>query len=405
MRSDDLASTPEPLALKLRHTKTRRWHVVYLIDTLYSLAAGAEATVLKLCKHLPADRYRCSVATFGIVPQAADYFCCPVHFFPLHRTYDWTAVRTAFTLRRWLRQEGVDILHTFFPSSDIWGGIVGRISGCPVLISGRRDMGFLRQRKHRVAYRILNRMFDQVQAVSDMVRDFHIAEDHLDPAKVVTVYNGIDLQLVDSIEPLRDSAVSRELEGASHVVITVANLRPIKGIDVLIRAAVLVRREFPRAKFVVVGQPFPKAYLGELQQLAASLGVEDGVRFLGQRNDVIALLKIADVFCLPSHSEGMSNALLEAMACSLPCVATDVGGNGEVVNDRLGGYLVAPGQPQALAARIMDLLKNRDQARRMGAFGRQMVESKFTVQRMVDRVVGLYEGLLETHAMAGSKLS
>ena len=375
-------------------------HVLYLIDRLQSTAGGAEGAVQKLCNFLPSDRYRCSVATLWAGDGVVEQFPCPVHVLPLRNMHGWTALRYGLALSRLLRKERVEIVHTFFPTSDLWGGLIATLSGCPILVSSRRDMGILRSRKHRVPYRLLNPLFDQVQAVSDKVREFCISQDHLPPERVVTVHNGIDLAVIDA-EPVGHRNSAFGLDQDSPVVITVANPRFVKGIDILVRAAALVRKQLPDTLFVLIGDyPYEKSYRQDVLALAKRLGVEDGVRFLGQRDDVCSLLKASDLFCLPSRSEGMSNALLEAMACRLPCVATDVGGNSEVVVDGETGFLVPSEQPDTLAARIVAILRDKKLAKRMGQIGRRVVESKFTVQHMVRRLALLYDDLLRQHGLS-----
>ena len=373
--------------------------VLYLIDRLQSVGGGAEGVLYKLCRFLPARGFRCSVATFGVGEGVEQQFPCPVRILPTPRIHHWTALPRALAFARLLRSEQVEIVHTFFPASDLWGGLVARLSGCPILVSSRRDMGILRSRKHRVPYRLANLLFTQVQAVSESVREFCIHEDRLPPEKVVTVPNGVDLESIDAY-PSGDRNAVFGLSDNTPVVATVANVRSVKGIDILLRAAVVVREQLPEARFVVIGEAYDASYLRELLQLAEQLGVGQNVRFLGPRNDVCALLKASDLFCLPSRSEGMSNALLEAMACRLACVATEVGGNLEVVIDGETGFLVPTESPHALAARIVTLLRDRDLRKRMGQTGRRIVQLKFTVQHMVDRLSLLYGQLLQQQGLS-----
>jgi len=375
--------------------------VLFLIDRLHSTEGGAEGAVQKLCRFLPAHGFRCSVATFWAGDGVAHQFPCPVQVIPLARMYDWTALRHSLAFAGLLRSERVEIVHTFFPASDLWGGIIARLSGCPILVSSRRDMGILRSRKHHLPYRLANRLFDQVQAVSDKVREFCVSEDHISPDKVVTVYNGIDLDTIDTASPCK--SLSLGSGGDTPVIATVANIRFIKGIDILVRAAALVVKQVPNAKFVVIGGALQERdYAEEVRAAVSRLGLEQNVRFLGTRTDVCALLKQSDVFCLPSRSEGMSNALLEAMACRLPCVATDVGGNSEVIIEGRTGFLVPSENPHALAARIVSSLRDRERAKCMGEEGRRIVELKFTVQHMVERLSCLYNDLLRKRGLLSS---
>jgi L-malate glycosyltransferase len=378
-----------------RHTSAGEMpHVLFLIDRLHSTEGGAESALLKLCQFLPAYGFRCSVATFWAGDNVDRQFPCPVHVFRLARTYDWTALRQALAFASLLRTERVEILHTFFPASDLWGGVVAWASGCPILISSRRDMGILHRPKHRLPYAIANRFFDQVQAVSDNVREFCITREHIPAEKVFTVYNGVDLETIDKAMPT-DPRVSRGWAADSPVVVTIANIRFVKGIDILVEAAALVRNQVPQGKFLVIGAAVQEPeYETKLRRAVSRLDLEQHFAFFGMRRDVISLLKRSDIFCLASRSEGMSNALLEAMACGLPCVATDVGGNSEVVQEGQTGFLVASEDPYALASRIIELLSNRTRTRQLGEQGRRLVEARFSVHHMAERVRLLYLRLL-----------
>ncbi|HTT20943.1 MAG TPA: glycosyltransferase [Candidatus Sulfotelmatobacter sp.] len=368
--------------------------VLFLIDRLHSTEAGAEGAVQKLCRFLPDRGFRCSVATFWTGEAVEQRFPCAVRIFPLSRIYDWNALQQALAFHRFLRSEKFDIVHTFFSASDLWGGLVAKLSGCPVLVSSRRDMGILRSHKHTLIYRLANHLFDQVHAVSERVREFSIADDHLSADKVVTVHNGIDLEAIDGARPC-DPTPWPTCDGEDPVIATVANIRFIKGIDILVKAAGLVLEQISHARFVVIGGEIQEPhYSSAVHATVRKLGIEDRVHFLGTRSDVFSLLKRCHAFCLPSRSEGMSNALLEAMACGLPCVATDVGGNAEAVSDGQTGFLAPSENPTALADRLLTLLCDRARARNMGQAARRVIETKFTVHHMVHRLAVLYGSLL-----------
>lgn len=168
--------------------------VLYLIDELCRMG-GAESALLRIARHLPRERFRPLVATFRHdAAFPTDALCAPLYVLPLRRTYDLGAVRAACSLRRLIREERVRIAHCFFETADLWGGAVAKWSDCPVLISSRRDMGILSNWKHRLAYRVMGRMFDQVQTVSEKVRQFTITRDRLPADRVVTLYTGVDLE-------------------------------------------------------------------------------------------------------------------------------------------------------------------------------------------------------------------
>jgi glycosyltransferase involved in cell wall biosynthesis len=376
-------------------------HILYLLDRFYGTHGGAERALLSLIRQMPRDKFRCSVATFGggADGDLSRLFTCPVHVFPLTRSYDWTALKTAFKLRHLIRSERVSIVHTFFETSDLWGGAVAKLSGCPLLVSSRRDMGILRKRKHDIAYRWIEPFLDLVLTVSDGVRDFTIARDGLDPKKVVTLYNGVDLGRIARADKTDALRASLGIEHTQPVVATVANIRQVKGIDIFIRAAAVVCREFPNARFLVIGHFSEPEYYRQLQELTRELGMTDNVKFLGGNEDTISFLKLANVFCLLSRSEGFSNALLEAMACSLPCVATRVGGNAEAVADGENGFTTDSEDWQAAGERISMLLRTPARARQMGAAGRRLIEERFTLDILMRKLVGLYDGLLAGKAI------
>jgi glycosyltransferase involved in cell wall biosynthesis len=246
-------------------------------------------------------------------------------------------------------------------------------------------------------------MFSQVQTVSEAVRRASIDKDGYRPERVVTIANGIDTERVAAAQRAPVDKVQFGVVDNAPLIATVGHVRQVKGIDVLVRAAALVRREIPSAMFVVAGSPWHN-YFPQIEQLTRSLGLQDNIRFLGRIDDTFPLLRAADIFCLLSRSEGMSNAVLEAMAFGLPCVATHVGGNPELIEDGQTGFLVNTEDPDTAAARMLDLLRNPARARQMGRAGRVKIYSSFTAQMMIDRIVRQYDALLKTKAGAARSL-
>jgi glycosyltransferase involved in cell wall biosynthesis len=386
----DAASQPGP---------RQRTHVLYLIDMLRGLG-GAERVLLQMAKLLPRDRYQCTIGTFRFQPDAAVMreLSCPVREFPIRRMIGWQAFRSALDLRRFIQSQRVEIVHTFFESADLLGGPVARLSGCPVVISSRRDMGILRSTRHHLAYRLISRAFDQVQAVSDAVRQQTIQADRLNPRKVITIPNGIE---IEKVMAANGAGTCRKLglEGASPLIISVGHIRRVKGFDVLLRAAAEVCRAYPKALFLIVGSIQEADCERSLRAQVRQLGLEGNVRFLGKMDNegVWSLLKCCNVFCLPSRSEGMSNALLEAMGCGLPSVATAVGGTPEVLEDGRTGYVVPPEDEGALASSIRRLLDDPDGARQMGRLAQTVIAERFSAGSMVRSLVRAYDELLEKH--------
>jgi glycosyltransferase involved in cell wall biosynthesis len=364
-------------------------HVLLVLDQFPKTLGGGERIVLKLAALLPHYGYGVSILTFSVHSESAGLKSppCPIYLLPLTRTYDLAALRAAFALRRFLKEQQVGIVQTFFESSDIWAGFVTKTMSTAKLIWSRRDMGILRGRKHHLAYRLMAGMPDAVFAVSEQVRRYCVEVDGISADRVQTIYNGLELA------DWREVAKSERAPG-EFVVATVGNIRRVKGHDIFLRAAATVLQEFPGAQFSIAGDVLEPEYFAELEALVRELDLGDHVRFVGGISGLREHLAEADVFVLPSRSEGFSNAIIEAMAASLPVVATDVGGNAEGVVDGVSGFVVPSEEVARMAAAILTLLRDPVKAKQMGEAGRALVEERFTIEAMMRRITGTYARLL-----------
>jgi glycosyltransferase involved in cell wall biosynthesis len=175
------------------------------------------------------------------------------------------------------------------------------------------------------------------------------------------------------------------------VIGIVGSLYPVKGHAYLFHALRTVLVHHPKTRLLVIGQ-------GDLEQAlkqeVLELGIERAVSFLGLRNDVPRILPLLDLFVLPSLSEGLSVALLEAMSAGVPVIASKVGGNPEIVVNGETGYLVPPQRPEELASRIIEFMSNQESSRLMGERGRERVAREFTTARMLERYQDLYDSCL-----------
>lgn len=378
------AGVPRP-----RTTSSTLPHVLLVVDQFPKSLGGGERVVLKLASELPQYGFRVSILTFYVHPECTALGSppCAVYVLPLVRTYDLNAFGAAFTFRRFLRIQEVSIVQTFFESSDIWAGFVTKVMSRAKLIWSRRDMGILRFRKHDVSYRLMAKAPDAVFAVSDQVRRHCIEIDKIDSARVYTIYNGLDLS--DNAIVAKPFKVSGKL-----CVTTVGNIRRVKGHDIFIRAAATIVTQFPGTLFSIAGEVLDREYFRELQALVHDLELEDNFHFVGGVADTRKFLADADIFVLPSRSEGFSNAIIEAMAACLPVIATDVGGNAEAVLDGVTGVVIPSEDHAALAAAIARLLLDPAKAAEMGAAGRTRASQLFTTEAMMEHVVCIYKKLL-----------
>lgn len=371
--------------------------ILLVVDQFPKTLGGGERIVLALAALLPHYGYRASILTFSAHPESPALKSppCPIYVLPLQRTYDFTAFRAAFDLGRFIKAERIDIVQTFFESADLWGGLVTKIMSSAKLIWSRRDMGILRTRKHRIAYRLMAATPDAVFAVSEQVRRYCVEVDRIDPRRVQTIYNGLSLSDWSSVAPRPP-----KIDG-NMLVTTVGNIRRVKGHDVFIKAAGLLIAQFPNTTFSIAGDVLDTEYFAELQSLVKDLDLGGHFHFVGGVTDMRRHLSEADIFVLPSRSEGFSNAVIEAMAASLPVVATDAGGNAEAVEDGVTGFVVPAEDACALAAALRLLLSDVSRAEAMGKAGKVMVAERFTVEAMMSQITAVYRRLLNSRARRG----
>lgn len=298
-------------------------------------------------------------------------------------------IPTLWMLNRWIRREHIDIVHTYLFYSNIVGVLAGKLAGVQVILSKRAlDVNWM-PRRHKMINRLIHSLADRITVVSDGVGRSAIERDKIPAEKIVRIYNG-----VDSVEFSRHTdgrAATRGnlgIAGNSPVIGTVAHFRNVKGHKYLLEAAAKIIRNFPDAVFLWIGE-------GELEKdlrnTVKSRRLDANIRFLGYRVDISALLEAMDIFVLPSVEEGMSNALLEAMAKKIPVIATDVGGNPEIVEHERSGLLVPSRSPSALADAICRLLNQPSFALSMAEGGRQRVIDRFRIEDKIRQLESFYE--------------
>lgn len=217
--------------------------------------------------------------------------------------------------------------------------------------------------------------------------------------RIADIPNGVDPQHFGPAGAEARAALRRELKlPAGPLVVFAGRLVSAKGLDVLLEAAPGLLARQPEAHLLIVGDGELRA---SLEQQARALGLGGRVLFIGGRDDSAPYLRAADAFVLPSRAEGLPVALLEAMACGLPCVATRVGGSAELIDDRVNGRLVAAEDPEALGEALAHALS--DAAEEWGPRARQRILERYALDAVADRYVELYTRLLEGTPSHGSR--
>lgn len=362
--------------------------VVHLVTTLN--IGGLEMVVYDLIRAGRQHGVEGQVICLGEVGALAPRFSAlgiPVESLRADRL---PRVERILRLARRFRQLRPDVVHTHNPGPHLHGVIAGRLARVPVLVHTKHGRNFPGVRKAVLFNRLLSSLTDCVVAVSEDAAAVALEVERVAASRVRVIHNGIDLEGF----PFRGARKARR----GWRAITVARLDPVKDQATMLRALQSVVGEGGQVTLDVVGDGPSRQ---QLEELSAALGLQGNVTFHGYQQDIPSFLRQADYFLLSSKSEGISLTLLEAMAVGLPVVATDVGGNREVVAPGATGYLVQPESPAALADGMLSMHKNEGRLVEMSRACRERVEEAFDLRVTARGYHALY---LEALARRGRSL-
>jgi len=307
------------------------------------------------------------------------------------------ASRLFWLMQRWRPA----VVHFYLPGPYILGAPLAMAARIPTKIMSRRSLSHYQTRRPMLARfeRVLHSSMDAVIGNSRaVVRE--LMSEGIPPTKVKLIYNGTDTSLVfpRRIEARRALGIEQE----ALVGVMIANLIPYKGHRDLIEGLARVSARLPTG-WLVLFAGHDDGLQSELEKLTESFGLQENIRFLGERRDVQLLLAAADYGVLSSWEEGFSNAILEAMAAGLPMVATDVGGNSDAVLHERTGLLVPPQEPAALGNAILRLAHEPSLRRALGVAAQLRVRQEFSLERCIEAHEKLYEALLASAEKRGGR--
>ena len=287
---------------------------------------------------------------------------------------------------RLLRKEHVALIHAHEFSAILCGWIVAMLAGVPFVATVHGKNYFWEKLRRRVVYRLVSR-HGTVIAVSKDLKQFICDTVGVPEKRVEVIYNGVAPAQMITDEEIQTCKAELEVSGCYPLLGVVGSLYPVKGHRFLLEAMPEILRRWPNARLLVIGRgELDVALKEQVEQLA----VGANVHFLGMRQDVPRLLSVLDVFILPSLSEGLSLALLEAMASGKPVVATRVGGNPELIDHGRTGFLIQPEDGKDLAAHLLNLLSDPGMMQQFGRQASERVQQHFSMGQMVDRYRDLY---------------
>jgi glycosyltransferase involved in cell wall biosynthesis len=358
-------------------------HLGMLTNNLFM--GGAEKLLLEMLRRwraTAADRMRITVYLLNDEGQlSADIHGAGWPVVDLHHR-KYQAPRTIAGFARRLRRDRVDVLHCHLPRAGIVGRFAGRLAGCPTLYTEHSLWS-----RHHPATRAVNRrtihLHDRVVAVTRAVRDEVLAGSRLPPHRVSVLHNGIDAarlraNLRGRAEVRAEFGIPRE----AFLLANTANLEAAKGHRVLLEALRQLLPARPDAHLVIAGRD--RGAGAELAAAARAAGIADRVVFAGHQPDPCSIVASADLYVQPSLKEGMSIALLEAMAVGTPVVATAAGGTPDVVRDSVDGLLVPPGDAAALLAAMTRMVGDEGLRATLARAARERVEESFSLASLCE---------------------
>jgi glycosyltransferase involved in cell wall biosynthesis len=329
-----------------------------------------------------------------------------------------SALIGARRLGRYLALHDIRLVHTFDVPLDLFGVPVSRLFRAPVVLSSQRAHRALTPGATRHFLRLTDRIADGIVVNCRSVARELVSRDGVPASRIHLAYNGIDTAVFCPEGAMAEAPWGHAAKNAAKnapenapgpwppvpgppapgppesltVIGVVCALRPEKGLPLLLEAFAQVRGSHPEARLLVVGSGPMQA---ELEACARQHKLGGDCRFHSAAQNVAEWLRVIDIFVLPSRSEALSNSLMEAMACGCCAIASDAGGNPELVRDGETGLLFPTGDSTALAARLERLLSDRDTRRRLAANGAQFMRQRFNREAAARRMGEIYLSFLE----------
>lgn len=358
-------------------------HVTYGLRT-----GGLEKMVINLISRLDRNRFEpivCCISSHGELAGELERLGVKVYL--LNRKDDATAPFLPISLSAIFIKEGVKIVHTHNYAGYLYGVMAAILARAPSVIHTQHGRSLNVTSRAYFMHRILDWKVNRIVAVADVLKEQLSRYAGISKDKMVTVPNGICDDFPGS--PCDGKKTRKEFgfKETDKIIGTVARLDPVKNLPALVRGFAKLHSEIRDAKLVIVGDG-PDGKL--LKEISRELNVEKDVFFMGLRNDIPKILPMFDLFVLTSEWESMSLALVEAMAASLPIVATSVGGNPELVRNMENGILVPPADNDTLAGAMARILTDKALGSRMGSTGRRFFENRYTLDKMTNAYEEIY---------------
>ncbi len=355
---------------------------------------GVQKRMVSLLPKLNKERYRIIVCSFksGELRHCLEQSGISVKIIPRRFKFDPVCI---YRLCSIMKKENIDIVHTHCHKPNTTGRIAAKLAGVPVIIANEHNVDTWKSNWQLSLDKWLSAYSNKIIAVSEAVKNFYMENANISADKFEVIYNGVDLDFwqkdITSQEVIAEKKTKLGLLQGDKVIAAIGRLHLQKGYEYLLRAARKIIPRMRNLKFLIVGDGPMR---DSLESLSERLDIKDNIIFAGKRDDIKDMLYLSDFSVVSSIREGFSNVVLESMACSRPVVATDVGGNKEIIIDGENGFIVPSRDDDALADRMLTLAGNEELTRKMGLVAKETVKN-FSLSQMKYKTEKLYEELMD----------
>jgi L-malate glycosyltransferase len=349
---------------------------------------GSERQLTETAKALDPERFEVHVGAFhteGLRAAELERAKIPVVEIPLRSFGNSSAVKGALALRRYVKRHGIRLAHAFDVPGSIFLSFTFPMRPRPVILTSQRAHRHLAPGLHRRLARAADRLTDGIVVNCEFVRRHLIEDEHVPAGRIDLCYNGID---TERFSPGPPPQIPEPLRGGAPIVGAVCALRAEKDLPTLLRGFAILLRARPQARLLILGSGPEEPALGHL---ADELGISSAVLFSPSTPDVIPWLHMLDIFVLPSISEALSNALIEAMACNVCAVASRVGGNPELIGADERGWLFEAGNADQLGALLVHLADDSALRQTKAATARSWIVSNMGIGAAAKKMAQIYE--------------
>jgi L-malate glycosyltransferase len=365
------------------------WPVLLLARALDM--GGSERQITEIAKALDRSSFEPHVGCFrreGMRALELAKAGVPIVHVPISSFASAGVISGAWQLVRYIRRNNIKVVHTFDYPFTVFAVPLARFFTSAVVVSSQRSHRDLVPPAYRKLVRITDRLVDAVVVNCEYLVRHLEKDEHVPAARIQLCYNGVDVEAFHTVDVPRPP----ELPADALVIGVVCVLRPEKGLSTLLKGFARVRQVRAGMKLAIAGSG---SMLEPLQSEARALGIFDDCVFVPATSQVAAWLRAMDIFVLPSLSEAFSNSLMEAMACGCCAVATNVGGNPELVRNGETGLTFEAGDSAGLGEVLQKLIENEALRKRLAAAGTEFVSRRFSSRASAQRMAEIYTELID----------